>query len=138
MSASSDIVDKNAKTGISHRNLKPTLGIIDPLNTHTLPAPITASCGLDVLCHSLESRTAVPYYCLEPPPSTNPSSTINPLHRPAYQGANPINDIFSLTALKICVSIFPVQRSTLMTLKPVFADVCLAFCCPRPCLLCQN
>ena len=111
MSVSSDIVDKNAKTGISHRNLKPTLGIIDPLNTHTLPASITASCGLDVLCHSLESLTAVPYYCREPPLSTNPSSTINPLHRPAYQGANPISDIFSLTALKICVEYLP--RATL-------------------------
>ncbi|RMZ68316.1 ADH4-alcohol dehydrogenase IV [Pyrenophora seminiperda CCB06] len=29
-----DLVSKRAKTGIAHRNLKPTLGIVDPLNTH--------------------------------------------------------------------------------------------------------
>ena len=87
------------------------MDLIDPLNTYTLPAPITASCGLDVLWHSLESLTAIPYYCREPPPSTNPSNTINPLHRPAYQGANRISDIFFLTPLKHCVEYLP--RATL-------------------------
>ncbi|KAF8420192.1 putative Fe-containing alcohol dehydrogenase [Tirmania nivea] len=92
-----DIVSSSTKTGISHRNLKPTLGIIDPLNTHTLPPAITASSGLDVLCHSLESLTAIPYQEREAAKSGNP------LHRPAYQGANPISDVFSFTALKLCI-----------------------------------
>ncbi|KAJ6160870.1 Hydroxyacid-oxoacid transhydrogenase [Penicillium chermesinum] len=56
-----DLVSKKAKTGIAHRNLKPTLGICDPLNTRTMPSAVHAASGLDVLCHSLESWTAIPY-----------------------------------------------------------------------------
>lgn len=95
-----DLVSRRAKTGIAHRNLKPTIGICDPLNTSTMPAAVKASSGLDVLCHSLESWTAIPYSERMPRPS-------NPIMRPAYQGANPISDIFSLKALKDCVKYLP-------------------------------
>lgn len=95
-----DLVDKKAKTGIAHRNLKPTLGICDPLNTRTMPSAVHASSGLDVLCHSLESWTAIPYYERTPRPT-------NPINRPAYQGANPISDIFSLQALRSTVKYLP-------------------------------
>ncbi|KAI1612760.1 hydroxyacid-oxoacid transhydrogenase [Exophiala viscosa] len=95
-----DLVEKRAKTGIAHRNLKPTLGICDPLNTRTMPGAVHASSGLDVLCHSLESWTAIPYYERTPRPT-------NPINRPAYQGANPISDIFSLQALKSTVKYLP-------------------------------
>lgn len=95
-----DLVAKKAKTGIAHRNLKPTLGICDPLNTYTMPSAVKASSGLDVLCHSLESWTAIPYTERTPRPA-------NPLQRPAYQGANPISDIFSLQALKDTVKYLP-------------------------------
>lgn len=95
-----DLVSKRAKTGIAHRNLKPTLGIVDPINTRTMPPAVHASSGLDVLCHSLESWTAIPYHQRTPRPS-------NPLNRPAYQGANPISDIFSLQALRDTVKYLP-------------------------------
>ncbi len=95
-----DLVAKRAKTGIAHRNLKPTLGICDPLNTRTMPSAVHASSGLDVLCHSLESWTAIPYFERIPRPS-------NPINRPAYQGANPISDIFSLQALRSTVKYLP-------------------------------
>ncbi|ORY61378.1 putative Fe-containing alcohol dehydrogenase [Pseudomassariella vexata] len=95
-----DLVAKKAKTGIAHRNLKPTLGIIDPLNTKTMPSAVKASSGLDVLCHSLESWTAIPYNQRVPRPT-------NPILRPAYQGANPISDIFSLSALRSTVKYLP-------------------------------
>lgn len=95
-----DLVSKKAKTGIAHRNLKPTLGICDPLNTRTMPSAVHASSGLDVLCHSLESWTAIPYYERTPRPQ-------NPINRPAYQGANPISDIFSLQALRSTVKYLP-------------------------------
>lgn len=91
-----DLVSKRSKTGIAHRALKPTLGICDPLNTRTMPAAVHASSGLDVLCHSLESWTAIPYHQRAPRPS-------NPIARPAYQGANPISDIFSMQALRSTV-----------------------------------
>lgn len=95
-----DLVSKRAKTGIAHRNLKPTLGICDPLNTRTMPSAVHASSGLDVLCHSLESWTAIPYYERVPRPT-------NPINRPAYQGANPISDIFSLQALRSTIKYLP-------------------------------
>ncbi|KAF7950466.1 hypothetical protein EAE96_007750 [Botrytis aclada] len=95
-----DLVSHKAKTGIAHRNLKPLLGICDPLNTRTMPSAVHASSGLDVLCHSLESWTAIPYYERTPRPQ-------NPIMRPAYQGANPISDIFSLQALKSTAKYLP-------------------------------
>jgi hydroxyacid-oxoacid transhydrogenase len=95
-----DLVEKKAKTGIAHRAMKPTLGICDPLNTRTMPSAVHASSGLDVLCHSLESWTAIPYNERVPRPQ-------NPINRPAYQGANPISDIFSLQALRDTVKYLP-------------------------------
>lgn len=95
-----DLAARRAKTGVAHRNLKPTLGICDPLNTATMPAAVKASSGLDVLCHALESWTAIPFSERTPRPT-------NPLLRPAYQGANPISDVFSLAALRSTVKYLP-------------------------------
>lgn len=65
-----------------------------------MPSSVHSSSGLDVLCHSLESWTAIPYTERTPRPD-------NPIKRPAYQGANPISDIFSLKALKDTVQYLP-------------------------------
>ena len=83
-----------AKTGIRDRALKPTLGIIDPDHTISCSVELTAFSGLDVLCHALESYTAIPF---AKRPGKQPSS---PLLRPAYQGCNPISDIWSAYALQ--------------------------------------
>src|SRR5438132_1079787 len=88
-----DLARMHAKTGIAHRRLKPTLGIIDPENTRSQPAPVAASAGLDVLSHALESYTAIPFH-QRPHPD-------RPVLRPAYQGSNPISDIWSLEALRL-------------------------------------
>jgi len=88
-----DYVEQRAKTGIAHRYLKPALGIVDPDNTRTLPPAVAAASGLDVLSHALESYTALPFD-QRPKPA-------RPLERPAYQGANPISDIWALRALEI-------------------------------------
>jgi hydroxyacid-oxoacid transhydrogenase len=95
-----DLVSARAKTGIVHRALKPTLGVCDPINTRTMPSAVHASSGLDVLCHALESWTAIPYNERVPRPA-------NPIQRPVYQGANPISDIFSLQALRSTVKYLP-------------------------------
>ena len=86
-----DLVAMKAKTGIAHRRLKPTLGVVDPDNTKTLPPAVAASTGLDVLSHALESYTAIPYDA-RPRPA-------RPVQRPSYQGANPISDLWALQAL---------------------------------------
>jgi hydroxyacid-oxoacid transhydrogenase len=94
-----DFLERRAKTGIAHRYLKPLLGIVDPDNTRTQPAAVAASAGLDVLSHALESYTALPYN-QRPRPA-------RPTERPAYQGANPISDIWSLRALEIVAEFLP-------------------------------
>ncbi len=94
-----DYVEKKAKTGIAHRYLKPTLGIVDSENTRTLPPAVAAASGLDVLSHALESYTAMPFN-ERPLPA-------RPLERPAYQGANPISDIWALRALELTAEFLP-------------------------------
>ena len=93
-----DLEEIHAKTGIAHRRLKPTLGIIDPENTRTLPAAVAASTGLDVLTHSIESYTALPFN-RRPRPE-------RPILRPAYQGSNPVSDIWSLQAMRMLARYF--------------------------------
>jgi hydroxyacid-oxoacid transhydrogenase len=88
-----DYTRMRAKTGIAHRRLKPALGIVDPDNTRTLPAAVAASTGLDVLTHAVESYTALPFE-RRPRPE-------RPMLRPAYQGSNPISDVWSLEALRL-------------------------------------
>ncbi|MFQ5693180.1 MAG: hydroxyacid-oxoacid transhydrogenase, partial [Nitrospinota bacterium] len=88
-----DLVKMHAKTGIAHRRLKPTLGIIDPENTRTLPPLVAASTGLDVLTHAIESYTAIPFHSRPRPES--------PVLRPTYQGSNPVSDIWSLQAMRM-------------------------------------
>ena len=88
-----DLVGRQVKTGISSRYLKPTLGYLDPDHTRTLPPTVAASTGLDVLCHAVESYTALPF--TERPPAARPSL------RPTYQGANPISDVWSLQAMRM-------------------------------------
>lgn len=88
-----DWTERNLKTGIAHRYLKPVLAIVDPENTRTQPAAVAASTGLDVLSHALESYTALRFN-RRPKPN-------RPSERPAYQGANPISDLWALEALRL-------------------------------------
>ena len=94
-----DLVSMHAKTGISHRNLKPTLGIIDPENTATLSPTAVASTGCDVLSHALESYTAIAY-TMRPYPE-------RPILRPAYQGANPVSDLWARETLAMVAQFLP-------------------------------
>ncbi|HKB12468.1 MAG TPA: hydroxyacid-oxoacid transhydrogenase [Vicinamibacterales bacterium] len=83
----------HAKTGIANRRLKPTLGYLDPENTRTMPSAVAASTGLDILSHAIESYTAMPF--------TDRPLPDRPALRPAYQGSNPISDIWSMQALRM-------------------------------------
>ena len=86
----------HAKTGIANRRLKPTLGLLDPDNTRTMPPQVAASTGLDILSHAVESYTAMPF--------SDRARPDRPALRPAYQGSNPISDIWSLQALRMVAS----------------------------------
>lgn len=90
-----------SKTGIASRLLKPTLGIVDPNNIQSIPQSVAKYSGIDVLCHALESYTAISYTLR---PNGRP---ISPIVRPAYQGSNPVSDIWSIHALKECVEYLP-------------------------------
>jgi hydroxyacid-oxoacid transhydrogenase len=86
-----DYTPLHAKTGIAHRRLKPLIGLLDPDNTRTMPPAVVASSGLDILSHAIESLTAL-WFDERPRPE-------RPLMRPAYQGANPVSDVWALQAL---------------------------------------
>jgi hydroxyacid-oxoacid transhydrogenase len=88
-----DLQRLHAKTGIANRRLKPTLGYLDPDNTRTVPPEVAASTGLDILSHAVESFTAMPYDQRRRPE--------RPALRPAYQGSNPISDVWSMQALRM-------------------------------------
>jgi hydroxyacid-oxoacid transhydrogenase len=87
-----DLPDQRVKTGISHSYLRPDQGIVDPELTRSLPPAVTASAGLDVVCHAAESFVARPYDQRDAP--------TGPAERPPYQGSNPIADIWSAQALE--------------------------------------
>jgi alcohol dehydrogenase class IV len=92
-----DVLDQKVKTGISHPRLRPTLAVVDPLVTRTQPAGVTAACGMDILCHALESWTARPYTSFEHK---------TPEQRVPYCGANPIADMWSERAMRLLAGSF--------------------------------
>ena len=94
-----DFVEMKAKTGMAHRYMRPTLGIVDPDNTRSMPPQVAAATGLDVLSHALESYTALPFN-QRPRPD-------RPQLRPAYQGSNPISDLWALEALRLVEQFLP-------------------------------
>lgn len=94
-----DLVSRRVKTGIASKYVRPTLGIVDWDNTRTQPPAVAASAGLDVLSHALESYTAIPYdQRLRP---------ARPSERSAYQGSNPMSDVWALRALEIVAEFLP-------------------------------
>jgi alcohol dehydrogenase class IV len=88
-----DYLEHHAKTGIASKRIRPTLGIIDPDVTASLPRTVVACSGFDVLSHALESYTARPYTARDRP--------LTPAARPASQGANPFSDIACAEAMRI-------------------------------------
>jgi hydroxyacid-oxoacid transhydrogenase len=84
-----DLLSKHVKTGIASKRLKPSLALVDPTTTYTLPKNVVAASGFDVLSHALESYTARPYTLRKSGGA-----------RPMSQGANPWSDIGCEAALK--------------------------------------
>ncbi len=87
-----DLLAMQVKTGIASKRLKPSMALIDPATTYTLPKNVVAASGFDVLSHALESYTARPY--------TRRAAPGKPSLRPMSQGANPWSDVGCEAALK--------------------------------------
>ena len=92
-----DVLSLKVKTGISHARLRPTLAVIDPALTVTQPSLVTASTGMDILCHALESYTAKPYTAYD---------RKQPEQRVPYCGSNPISDMWSENAMRLLAGSF--------------------------------
>jgi alcohol dehydrogenase class IV len=92
-----DVLALKVKTGISHVRLRPVLAVVDPDLTLTQPAGVTASAGMDILCHALESYTAKPYTAFDHK---------QPEQRVPYCGANPVSDMWSERAMTLLSTSF--------------------------------
>jgi hydroxyacid-oxoacid transhydrogenase len=92
-----DVLELQVKTGISHVALRPRLAIVDPRLTVTQPTMVTASSGMDILCHALESYTARWYADFD---------AKQPDERVPYCGANPIADMWSERAMSLLAGSF--------------------------------
>jgi hydroxyacid-oxoacid transhydrogenase len=92
-----DILSMRVKTGLSHWRLRPTMAIVDPLLTMTLPPEITASAGMDIVCHALESYTARDYRTFD---------RKKPEDRVTYCGANPVSDLWCEKAMSLLATSF--------------------------------
>jgi hydroxyacid-oxoacid transhydrogenase len=80
-----DILSMKVKTGISHWRLRPTLAVVDPLLTLSMPPEVTAASGMDIVCHALESYTARYYTRYD---------RKRPEERVTYCGSNPVSDVW--------------------------------------------
>jgi alcohol dehydrogenase class IV len=92
-----DVLAQKVKTGISHPRLRPTLAVVDPRLTLTQPAGVTAACGMDILCHALESWTARPFTSF---------AHKTPDQRVPYCGANPIADMWAEKSMRLLADSF--------------------------------
>jgi alcohol dehydrogenase class IV len=92
-----DVLALKVKTGISHPRLRPALAVVDPDLTRTQPAGVTASAGMDILCHAVESYTARWY---------TRGERKRPEQRVPYCGANPISDMWSERAMTLLATSF--------------------------------
>jgi alcohol dehydrogenase class IV len=88
-----DMLEMGAKTGIAHRALRPSLGVLDPSALMTLPVPVVASNGFDVFSHAIESLTARPF--------SHRAAPATPDKRPLLQGANPYSDLACVEAIRL-------------------------------------
>jgi hydroxyacid-oxoacid transhydrogenase len=92
-----DILSMKVKTGISHWRLRPALAVVDPLLTLTLPPRVTASAGMDIVCHALESYTARWYQAF---PRKKPEERVT------YCGSNPVSDLWCERAMRLLARSF--------------------------------
>ncbi|MGQ9631190.1 MAG: hydroxyacid-oxoacid transhydrogenase [bacterium] len=80
----------NRKMGISDNHQRPLVAIYDPLLAATMPREVTASSGIDALCHALEALTALDYAYLDVEADVA-----------IYQGRNTLTEWLALKAIEL-------------------------------------
>jgi hydroxyacid-oxoacid transhydrogenase len=92
-----DILSMKVKTGISHWRLRPTMAVVDPLLTMSLPPEVTAASGMDIVCHAVESYTARWYADFD---------RKKPEERVTYCGSNPVSDLWCEKSMSLLARSF--------------------------------
>jgi hydroxyacid-oxoacid transhydrogenase len=92
-----DILSMKVKTGISHWRLRPTMAVVDPLLTMSLPPEVTAASGMDIVCHAVESYTARWYADFD---------RKKPEERVTYCGSNPVSDLWCEKSMSLIARSF--------------------------------
>jgi len=87
------LTERDLKVGISSQMQRPNLAIVDPLLTVSVPPKITASTGIDALCHAIESYTTKKYW--------HKSKPEEPKGRPIYGGTTIFTDLFAEKAIEL-------------------------------------
>ncbi|HIH90380.1 hydroxyacid-oxoacid transhydrogenase [Ignicoccus hospitalis] len=85
--------DVGVKVGISSDFLRPSLALLDPELTMTVPPKVTADTGMDALTHAVESYIAKPYWARERPE--------DPAKRPVYVGSFTVTDALAERAIEL-------------------------------------
>lgn len=81
------------KAGISSPYQRPTLALVDPCLCISMPPKVTATTGMDALCHAIESYVTRRYDRKAMPDT--------PAKRPVYGGCNPLSDAIALRAVEL-------------------------------------
>ncbi len=91
----------SVKVSTQSRYLRPLLAIVDPEFTLSCPRKVTADSGIDALTHAIEGFT-----------NTRSHELAIPVDEPfAYEGKNPLSDIFAEKAIRL------IHRSLLVALE---------------------
>lgn len=88
-----NLTDRHVKGAVSDIWIRPSLAIVDPLNTLSAPPWVTASAGYDALIQTLESYTSRPFNLRDRLPVGT--------QRPLYAGSTPISDVWNEKALRL-------------------------------------
>ena len=110
------------QTGIVSEALCPSLAVVDPRVTLTMPATVVASSGFDVLSHAIESYTAKPYSQRIPaqPRHRRPlNQGFIDFHFPNKEWILISHYLFCIDIIFDCLSIFINQERTLTLIMGV-------------------